>query len=193
MVGESKGWHARGYLPHFDSPERVQHIVFRTAGSLPAQAGDMKPDAWNAALDRSQAGRRLADPAAAGIVEGAMLHFHAQRYRLLAWCVMPNHVHAVIEQVEGYPLGRVVSAWKGYAARRINVLQGRSGPFWASDYFDRYMRDATQLERAIAYVENNPVAAGLAARPEDWPFSSARLRRGDAREDARKTLRRMLA
>jgi REP element-mobilizing transposase RayT len=44
----------------------------------------------------------------AALVEGALLHFDQQRYRLLAWCIMPNHVHALIETMEGFPLPDVL-------------------------------------------------------------------------------------
>ena len=161
-----KGWHARGYLPHFDSPEAVQHVVFRTRGSLPrhVHASDV-----GAALDLSPDGRIFAAPEAAAVMQSALLHFDAQRYRLLGWCVMPNHVHAVIEQIDGYPLGSIVRSWKIFVARRL----AGGGSLWAKDYYDRFVRNEADLARVLDYVERNPVSAGFVAEPEDWPFSSA--------------------
>lgn len=182
-MGEARGWYSRGYLPHFDSPETIQHIVFRTADSLPRDVAPLGDDArrraWDVedALDRGHGARPLADPGAAEIVESALLHFDGNRYRALAWCVMPNHVHVLIEQVEGFRLPDVVRSWKTYTAARINALGSRSGAFWARDYFDRFMRNEAQFERAVSYIESNPVNAGLCATPEAWPFSSARRRR----------------
>ena len=182
-MSEARGWYSRGYLPHFDSPETVQHIVFRTADSLPAyveaaRGEDSRRRAWIAdeALDRGLGACLLAEPRAAMIVENALLHFDGERYRALAWCVMPNHVHALIEQVEGFALPDVVRSWKTFTAARVNALDGKRGAFWARDYFDRFMRDETQLGQAISYIENNPVKAGLCATPPEWRFSSARRR-----------------
>jgi REP element-mobilizing transposase RayT len=112
----------------------------------------------------------------ATLVQEALLHFDCQRYHLLAWCVMPNHVHMLIETREGYPLGEVVHSWKSFTAKEINHLLGRSEMVWAADYFYRYVRDDAHLQGAIEYIESNPVEAGLARHPEDWRFSSAAVR-----------------
>ena len=101
------------------------------------------------------------------------MHFDGERYVLYAWCVMPNHVHAVIGPLQGYELGSILRSWKAFTAAKINALHGRSGRLWAADYFDRYMRTEEQYLSTIAYVEANPVAAGLCEAPEDWPYSSA--------------------
>src|SRR5581483_10984806 len=66
-------------------------------------------------------------------------HSYGQRYRLLAWCLMPNHVHVVMDMLEGKAsLGAIVRSWKSFTARRANEQLGRSGAFWHADYFDRY-------------------------------------------------------
>ena len=49
------------------------------------------------------------------------------------------------------------------------------------DYFDRYVRDAKHFANAIAYIENNPVKAGLVKTAREWRFSSARFREADSR------------
>jgi REP element-mobilizing transposase RayT len=179
----AKGWHGRGYLPHFDSPETVQHVVFRTAGSLPdAVLRDLATDvarrrtAIDTALDRSTSGHILRGPDAAAIVQNALRHFDELRYRLLAWCVMPNHVHVVLEQLQGWNLGQTVRSWKLFTTRALNELHRSGGAVWAPDYFDRYMRDEDHLLQTIGYVENNPVKAGFVRAPEEWPFSSAHFR-----------------
>lgn len=115
-------------------------------------------------------------PEAADIVEQTLLHFDGERYRVLAWCVMPNHVHVIVEQMQGWPLASVTHSWKSFTANRINRLLGRKGALWLREYFDRFMRDDDHLNGTIQYVEANPVKAGLVARAEDWRWSSARLR-----------------
>jgi putative transposase len=179
-MADPKGWNSRGYLPHFDSPETVQFVTFRLADSLPRAVADSLTGRWgiHAELDE-QPDRSLGEcwlkrPEIAELVEGAFLYFDASRYRLLAWCVMPNHVHVVFEPIGDNQLGAVVQTWKSFTAHRANRLLARQGAFWHNDYFDRFMRDEAHLDRTIHYVEENPVKVGLVAAAAEWRWSSAR-------------------
>ena len=118
----------------------------------------------------------LRDPRIGRLVEQALLHFDGRRYRLLAWCIMPNHVHVMIEANAGFPVPEVLHSWKSYTASEANKLLGRRGEFWQREYHDRYIRHAEHYVAAIRYIEGNPVNAGLVMRPADWPFSSARCK-----------------
>ena len=177
------GWHSRGYLPHLDRPGLVQMITFRVADAfhapvrtnlngvaLATAAGRRHAEAL---LDHGHGSCPLRDHRIAGLVESALLHFDAARYHLLAWVVMPNHVHVLVETVPAHPLSAVVHAWKSFTANAANKLLGRTGPFWWPEYFDRAMRGERHLDSAIRYIHANPVKAGLVTREEDWPFSSA--------------------
>ena len=185
VAGQSvhRGWHSRGYLPHFDSPETVQHIVFRTRDSFPQAMMASLPDDGpcrrrliDTSLDAGFGCRPLLDGFNASTVENALLHFDGMRYHLLAWCIMPNHVHVVVCQMQANRPGVIVRSWKGFSARQINLAAGTRGAFWAPEFFDRFMRHETQLNATIAYVEQNPVAAGLVKHAGEWRYSSARLR-----------------
>jgi REP element-mobilizing transposase RayT len=161
-------------------------ITFRLADALPAQVlshlQEILPREADAArrqrieayLDAGHGACSLRDPRIGGLVEGSLLHFDGRRYRLLAWAVMPNHVHALVELIPGYPLPGIVHSWKSFTAKAANRILGRTGEFWQREYFDRYIRDAAHFEAARAYIHENPVKAGLVARAEDWAFSSAR-------------------
>lgn len=176
-----RGWHSRGYLPHRDDEGLLQHVVFRLADSLPAHVTEdlallAKAEQRNridALLDHGLGERILERPEIASIVSRTLRHFDGVRYRLHAWCVMPNHVHALITPAGGHALGAIVKSWKIFTARRINRLLDRDGPIWAPDYFDRFVRDDNHAAATFDYIEANPVAAGLCASPVDWPFSSA--------------------
>jgi putative DNA methylase len=74
------------------------------------------------------------------------------------------------------PMAAVVRSWKSFTANEANRLLGRAGTFWQPEYFDRYIRDEEHLGKAIRYIENNPVKAGLARLPEEWIFNSAYFR-----------------
>ena len=90
---------------------------------------------------------------------------------------MPNHVHVIVEMVQGHSLSDIVRSWKSFTSHRANARLGRTGSFWYADYFDRYMRNEEHLAQTIGYVEQKSVKAGLVRDPRDWPFSSARWRR----------------
>lgn len=109
-------------------------------------------------------------------IQETLIKFDGERYRLIAWVVMPNHVHVLIEVIPGVRLGDIVHSWKSYTAKVANKLLGRSGQFWQIEYFDRYMRDAVHLDNTIKYIEYNPVRARLCASEEQWPYSSAGVR-----------------
>lgn len=167
----------------------VQTVTFRLAGSLPREIYESVVDAAKAdqrralidhLIDEGRGSCLLADPRNARIVSDALSHFDGIRYGLLAWAVMPNHVHAMIEQYPGYPLGQIVHAWKSFTANRINGLSSLEGRLWAPDYYDCFIRDADHYVNAVDYVEHNPVKAGLAERADEWPFSSAGSGQSDA-------------
>jgi putative transposase len=180
---QARGWHSRGYLPHFDSPETVQFVTFRLADSLPrsvVEALKLQGDTVrliDQELDAGLGACWLQRAEIAGLVQDALLHFDGERYRLLAWCLMPNHVHIVFEMFDDYSLSDIIGSCKSFTARRANARLGRSGPFWHPDYFDRYMRDEDHLSRTIDYVEQNPVKAGLVGTAIEWLWSSASFRR----------------
>jgi REP element-mobilizing transposase RayT len=191
-----KGWHERGYLPHFDHPDLLQFISFRLHDSVPAEV----IQGWRAELrlskdcdpsdprvvelrdriakfeDEGHGSCSLKDPRIAALVQDALHHFDGDRYRLLAWCVMPNHVHLLIETREGWPLGDILHSWKSFTAKRANRILDRTGQFWMEEYFDRFIRNEKHYVSRVEYIEQNPVHAGLCARAEQWRFSSAGAR-----------------
>ena len=131
-----------------------------------------------AALDAGHGAAWLKVPEIADSVEKALLHFDSVRYRLHRWVVMPNHV-----QVNATPLGRctlaeIVHSWKSFTAKKANAHLERTGPFWSREYFDRAIRDETHFANAVAYIDLNPVKAGLCVGPGDWRYSSAWAGRG---------------
>src|SRR5262249_55613866 len=119
---------------------------------------------------------RLKDPRLADLTENALLHFDGQRYHLLAWCVMPNHVHVLVEMKDGFPLPQILHSWKSFTSSEANKILGRAGDFWQREYHDRFIRDDDHYRNTVAYIENNPVKAGLVKAAEDWRHSSVRRR-----------------
>ncbi|HVR38650.1 MAG TPA: transposase [Thermoanaerobaculia bacterium] len=92
-----------------------------------------------------------------------MAFFNRQRYVLICWTVMPNHVHVILRLLEEHRLDQVMQSVKRHSAREINTILGRHGTFWHEEYFDTLMRSPLHLERATKYVLGNPAKAGLAS------------------------------
>ncbi len=182
-----RGWHERGYLPHFDAPGITQFVTFRLADSFPASRRsewaallEIEDDRerqkkLEAYLDLRHGENYLRRPDMAQLIESALLFFHAERSELRAWVVMPNHVHALFKAGE-ISMENIVESWKSYTANEANKLLNRRGRLWPPGYWDTYMCDVEHEAKAVRYVENNPVKAKLVRSPKDWPWSSARFR-----------------
>lgn len=137
-------------------------------------------DEW---LDRCQHGHHwLESENIAQIVADQIHKENANLYRLLAYCIMPNHVHLLIESLlqelphhKGKsaisPIADTMRLLKGRTARYCNLALNRTGIFWHHEYYDHYVRDEKEMEGIILYIINNPVKAGLAKEWKDWKFT----------------------
>lgn len=186
-LSRPKGWHDRGYLPHFDGGEIIQFITFRLADSLPQNVVEglklklernliseieyhRKIDKY---LDNGFGCGYLKDCRIAEVVEENLHRFDGVRYKLFSWVIMPNHVHILLRPMENTLLSDIMHSMKSYTANRANKVLNRTGKFWSAEYFDRYMRDYDHFEKTVAYIHGNPVKAGLCEKASDWRFSSA--------------------
>jgi len=189
-----KEWYSRGYLPHRDATGLLQAVTFRLADSLPQEKLARLeeeltelPETLRGAERRQRIEQWLYDgmgccelrhPEMASQMRDALRHFDGQRYRLIAWCIMPNHVHILMETFA--PLARIVQGWKSVTARwalaqneKLGLGIPDSKHLWMRDYWDRYIRNDGHFESVVLYIHQNPVHAGLCERAEDWPWSSA--------------------
>lgn len=174
----------RRRLPHWIPAHSTLFVTWRLGGSSPpiqpesftAQNTGRIPfaqqDEW---LARTSSGPFwLRDPRVAGMLEETLHYGEAVRriYVLHAWVIMPNHVHVILEP--GLELPRVMHWLKGRTGRRANRILGRTGlPFWQDESYDHWIRSIAELRDLVAYVEQNPVPAGLVGGKEQWPWSSA--------------------
>jgi len=186
----------RGYLPHWEEEGATYFVTFRLAGSLPKSLFDRIDSEKRAILTTAkQLNRKLSIDEAkklqrisavliehsldqgggacflrkkviAELVRTTLVHFENTRYRLFAWCIMPNHVHVVFKALPGHTLSEIVHSWKSYTANTANQMLARTGAFWQREYYDHLIRDQGELERAICYVARNPEKANL----KDWPW-----------------------
>jgi REP element-mobilizing transposase RayT len=108
------------------------------------------------ALHAAEGLHPLSDPNIAQAVCDALKFFDSDRYDLLAWSVMPNHVHAVLAPREGHELEKIVQSWKMNTAKEANRILGKNGTFWQEEYYDHIVRDGEDLKHQVRYVLNNP-------------------------------------
>ncbi len=166
-------------MPAERRAEWKELLEFEKGDDLPNAEQRRKIEAY---LDAGYGACYLKQAQIASMVEEALLHWDGKRYRMLAWVVMPNHVHTVFEMIEGWPLGEVMKRFKSYTGHEADRILGIEGHFWYPDYRDRYVRNVDHLQNVIHYIHENPVKAGLVEKAEDWLRSSARF-------GARKTTR----
>src|SRR4029077_118449 len=157
---ETKSPGARYYkrrLPHFESPWAKYMITFTTQG------------------------HRKLSPAERDITLETILHDAGKKYELYAACVMPDHVHLLLEpQVETndargkpifYALSDILQTLKSVSSHRINKAAGVKGQrVWENESFDRLIRSEHDLEEKFHYICRNPWDAAVAAPDEDYQW-----------------------
>ena len=185
-----RGWHSRGYLPHFDGGDVIQFITLGLSDSVPRKVLRkwqkqlaLESDSFTRELLLERVERYMDNGYGecflkireiANLVGENLMRFDGIRYDLFRWVVMPNHTHFIIRPRPENELSKIIKNHKSYIAHQANKILNRSGQFWQEDYFDRAIRDRWDFIEKLDYVDLNPVRAGLCQIPEDWEFSSAR-------------------
>ncbi|HKI47404.1 MAG TPA: transposase [Balneolales bacterium] len=199
----------RRHLPHWQPGNATYFITFRLAGSLPSSAttrlkhkkielqnrlSENKLNsklssniqtkiirAYEDILDSKGGGPHwLARKDIAEIFKESIEYRNHKKYDLIAYCIMPNHVHMILKllvhnlndgEFTDYPLTRILQDLKSYTGLIANRRLNRKGSFWQSESYDHVVRDYNELERVIIYTLNNPVKAGLSEHWKKWPYS----------------------
>jgi putative transposase len=166
-------------LPHWQQENAALFITWRLHGSMPHKPAviGLPPGkafaAFDRALDHGEFGPRwLSDTRVASSMEATLLFGaeHLKLYSLLAWVIMPNHVHILIDP--NVTLARITQSLKNFSARKSNEILGHTGQFWQRESYDHWARNSDEAARITDYIESNPVSAGFVNRPEDWRWSS---------------------
>ncbi len=125
----------------------------------------------------------LKEPEAAQKVVEQLNRFDGQWYKLLAYTILPNHVHTLLDfsiqlrdtefnKVTYKNLDYVMGRIKGASARYVNLALERTGnECWQSEYHDRYIRDRRHLVAAIDYIKHNVVSANICKHWLEHPFT----------------------
>jgi REP element-mobilizing transposase RayT len=148
--------YARRRLPHFEKPWAIYAVTIGTRS------------------------RRCLSPNSRTIVLDALRHFHDKRYDLFAACVMPDHVHFLLQpwpkenddagNAVFWSLTELLHSIKSFSAHAINKAEKTSGTVWEKERFDRYVRSDRDLEEKFHYITRNPWDAEVAGQNEDYAW-----------------------
>ena len=170
---------SKSHLPHWHQDCKIQFVTFRLADSLPQEKLNYLKEIRNVVfrdgvseeekdLYYEKYGKKVDEWLDAGagscimrkveirqIVEQTLLHFNNERYKLHAFVVMPNHVHALLELINENKIGNILHSWKRFSAKAINGFLGRTGVLWQHESFDRMIRHEAHYLRVVGYIKNN--------------------------------------
>ena len=116
------------------------------------------------------------------IIEG-LKHLRVRRcLRILAWVMMPEHLHLIVLPPPGMKLGHEIGKFKRWTARQIidqdrdqtAILRRANGDnaLWHRRCYDHNCRWASTVLEKISYCHKNPVTRGLVVHPSQWIWSS---------------------
>ena len=93
----------------------------------------------------------------------------AMGFAVLAYCVMPDHVHVLVQgRRHTSDFRRFVKRVKQSTGQRYSHNARR--PLWQEDYYDRVLRPEEPEAMVARYIVENPVRAGLVSNPSDYPY-----------------------
>ncbi len=93
-------------------------------------------------------------------------------YKLFAHCIMPDHLHLILQASGVYNISYIMKMIKGNFARKYNRILSIQGKVWQDRFYDEGLRSREALLQKIEYIHNNPVRTGLTTIPGKYPFSS---------------------
>jgi len=113
----------------------------------------------------------------ADIIVAKLLHYRdAGAYQLHAFVLMPNHLHVLLTPSSTTSLEKAMQLIKGASSHEIHKQLGSRMEIWQPGFHEATIRDEADYLSKVHYINQNPVAAGLAANPSDWTWSSASQR-----------------
>ena len=113
-------------------------------------------------------------PPWAEIVEQKVFEYRDKgEYQLHAYVVMPDHLHVLLTPGESTTLERAAQLIKGGSSHEIGVRFGTRFPVWQAGFASHLIKDRSDYQAHVGYIETNPVKGALVRYPEEYGFSSA--------------------
>ena len=101
-------------------------------------------------------------------------------YKIFAYCLMPDHIHLILQTMGRYNFSYVMRMIKGNFSRKFNAMHLQQGAVWQEGFYDTGLRNINILLQKIEYIHDNPVRAGIVISPDRYPFSSYTFYHGEA-------------
>jgi putative transposase len=115
----------------------------------------------------------LGEPGIAQIVVEALRHHHERNVEVLAYCVMPDHVHVLIAfRSKGVSLSRWVGDLKRWVSRRASSDLAEDLQ-WQPSFYEHVVRSDEDAVVLARYILSNPVRAGLVEDWRNFPWSGS--------------------
>jgi REP element-mobilizing transposase RayT len=184
------------HLPRWQCDDAIYHISFRLADSIPQSVRErwlrereclianakqhnkelseetekkvqyLYSEQVEKYLDMGYGKCHLCKAEIAKLIADSFTYYNNVRYRLHAWCIMPNHVHLIVETMPGNNLSKIIHSWKSYTAHIANEILGLAGAFWQQDAYNHIIRSKKEYHFQIQYTWENPDKARL----RDWQW-----------------------
>jgi REP element-mobilizing transposase RayT len=154
-------------LPHIDTIGHYQFITFRTHDSIDDFLKKLSDENIKTELKQYKMDKYTDSSLSGCYLNGELLEYlknfflkqNSLLYELVAFCIMPNHVHMLLKQK--IELAKMMKQIKGSSANSLNKLLHKKGKFWESGYYDKGIRDERHLMLTYEYIKNNPLKVGL--------------------------------
>lgn len=170
-------------LPHWHQDGKIQYVTFRLADSLPqSELKEIKgmidsfkernPEPWDKSVMlqyHRQVGAKFEEYLDNGlgecifrnkecrdVLKDVIMFYDNVKYDVLAFVIMPNHVHLLLRLIDRNKLGKIMQSIKRQSSREINNRLNRQGTIWMKRYFDRIVRSEDHLKHYLSYIRDNP-------------------------------------
>jgi putative transposase len=160
-----RGRRSAASLPRSVSPMKRLPIRERLPHDVPLWVDPARESYFITISCKQPGGNQLAHPDVANALFETVQH----RNDMGVWYVhvallMPDHVHLIVSFPEtGKRIQTIISKWKEWTAKTIGIS-------WHRDFFEHRLRQDESFRQKADYVLRNPIRAGLAKTPEDWPY-----------------------
>ena len=192
---EERHYHRRN-LPHLYYNDGTYFITYRLFGSMPTGILNELNRIYNSEIKidlnklellklenilnkyeellntSSYLPKYLSDEKIAKICQRTIHYYDEDQYKLICYCIMPNHVHLIFKLIQNNKgIAKIMQSIKRTSANESNKVLSREGIFWQGESFDRLIRDDKELYFTINYVIENPVKAGLIDAWGKWRYT----------------------
>ena len=126
-------------------------------------------------LHKYQAKGNLHKTNYAEIVKNSLHFYDKKNYNLISYCIMPNHVHLLISDVDK-ELYKIMQSIKSFTGKALNKLDNKHGKYWQRESYDHVLRKNSNINNYVRYIVENPVKARLVRDAKNWKHTFSQIK-----------------